>query len=169
MKKIALIIIVITIACNHKKENALKKEENVLISDTTKSIKVVKNTVVSKKNFSNFSFENDTLLQKINIEFVKNNEIVFNLSSKNKKSQKTVELQGTAKLKNKGDAEFEDDEEGNAIMVTEFIYKKNTCWIGFRIDSENRSFVKLNESDCMDFNNECNLNTNFYLLKTPTK
>jgi hypothetical protein len=93
-----------------------------------------------------FIYENDTIKQTVKIQFMNDDEIKFQLNCENKMRNQNAFIEGIAKSKD-GDLEIDEDEEGNAYPVIEFIYEKD-CWLAFRIDLDTRSILRIHMADC---------------------
>jgi hypothetical protein len=59
---------------------------------------------------------------------------------------KKIEFKGIAILK-QGDAEMDEDENGYAYLVNEYI-DETDCWISIRIDAENKTKARVIIADC---------------------
>jgi len=159
MKHIMYIPLILIIACkNNDEHNKNKVVKDSIISKNEKPIKSIKEESVL------YYIENDSIKQQVDI-IILEHKISFKLISENKTSKISNILEGEAELSNSTDMEFEEDSEGNAIPVDEYIYKNQDCWISFKIESENQSFVKLKEADCNIFSNSNNLNTDSFLKR----
>ena len=102
---------------------------------------------VDKKPMSTvYVFENETLKQTVELSFFNEKEIAFKLISQNKKEKQYAQIEGIAKMRG-GDVEIDEDAEGNAYPVDEFIYEKN-CWLAFRIDRNTKARMRVNETNC---------------------
>jgi hypothetical protein len=93
-----------------------------------------------------YVFENDTIKQTVELSFCNEKDIVFKLISQNKLRKQEAKIEGIAKIKG-GDIEIDEDVEGNAYPVNEYIYEKD-CWIAFRIDKDSKTKIRINEADC---------------------
>lgn len=93
-----------------------------------------------------FEFENDTLKQYVELYSRNEREISFLLVSRNKITMQEARLAGIAKNKG-GDAELDEDADGYAYVVTEYIYD-NECWLAFRLDNDTNTRIRVNEADC---------------------
>lgn len=100
-----------------------------------------------------YIFENDTLKQTIVLSRFNENEIDFKLISENKSRKQKALLEGIAKIKD-GDVEIDEDSEGNAYPVNEYIYEKD-CWLAFRIDRSTHERMRINEADCNQHSQYC--------------
>ncbi len=154
MKNIFLVFSLLAfIACdNQVKNNNLNMHLNKGIEkrkDNSETSKVT--TQVHQKQFS-FVYENDTLLQKLDIKSFSAESIEFSLTSTNKSKNKTVNIEGVAKAKSSSDPEIDEDEEGNAYPAQVYIFEKD-CWLSFRIDMESKDKVRIVEADCDKFHN----------------
>jgi len=108
-----------------------------------------------KKNSINtiYVFENDSIKQTIELSLCNEKEIVFKLISQNKYRNQESKIEGIAKIKG-GDIELDEDSEGNAYPVYEYIYEKD-CWLAFRIDKETKTKIRINEANCILHNLYC--------------
>ena len=163
MKKILIILSVTIISCNNSK---VKTElGDTTIKKDTVSKKVSQEEVKNEISSQIYLLENDTLLQEVELKNIIENKVSFVITSKNKILKNTDKIEGIALMSRNSDVEFEEDEEGNAIPVTEYIYKKGNCWLALRIDTESNKFLKLKEADCNIFNESNSLNTGAFLMK----
>ena len=131
--------------------NQTNQNNNQSSSDSSKTILIdstsIKNTSSeTKKNLSKFSFENDTISQTIEIDFITNNEILFSLKTINKKNNQESKLEGKA-ISNNGDFEIDEDEEGNAYPAQEFTYS-DQCQLYIRLAAKEKDKLIINESNC---------------------
>ena len=134
MKKILILFFLfICINISARSWNTFTKMESVL------------NVPVLNKDFV-YIYENDTLIQTVNITIVNEKGIEFQLFSENKIRNQIASIEGVA-IKNIGDAEIDEDEEGNAYPVDEYIYEGD-CWLSFRIDMETHTTMKIKLADC---------------------
>jgi hypothetical protein len=134
-----LFVLMIGVSCNSG--TGENKHTNNNFPATTEGKKILDETCIFYK------FENDTLKQSVEIVKQKSNSIVFILLTENKRNHKQARIEGEALLKG-GDAEFDEDEDGNSYLVSEYIFEKQ-CWISLRLDSETRSKMKIIEADCI--------------------
>ncbi len=163
MKKILILVTATMLSCTGN--NVKNKKENNL---DTLSKEIVINQVESdesKENWEVFTYDSDTLHQKVELKYITDNEIKFAITSENAKFKKVKKIEGIALMTKSDNAELEEDEEGNAIQVSEYIYTNGTCWISLRIDMENKTNLKINEADCNIFDKATDLNTNIFLQK----
>jgi hypothetical protein len=110
-----------------------------------------------------YVFENDTLKQIIELSLYNEKEIAFKLISQNKQRKQEAKIEGVAKIKG-GDVEIDEDAEGNAYPVNEYIYEKD-CWLAFRIDKDTKTKMRINESDCNLHNQYCPFSSVDLLIK----
>jgi len=122
-------------------ETVLQNNEGEVVSDEPE---IIKNN--SSLNIV-YVYENDTLIQTVKLFFVNKREIEFQLISENKVRQQKASIEGIAKTNN-GDAEIDEDEEGNSYPVNEYIYESD-CWLSFRIDMETQTTMKIIMEDCI--------------------
>lgn len=106
-------------------------------------------------NIMKFVFENDTLRQLAELRFEGNNSLSFELTTINKLGGLENHFEGTAKIKD-GDIEIDEDAEGNAYPVLEYVFEKD-CWLSFRIDKDTQTRLKVIESNCILNDNRCPL------------
>jgi hypothetical protein len=127
------------------------------------------NKTTDKYNLSKciYIFENDTIIQTVNVNFINENEINFNYTVENKfKKQKSI-IQGIAKNRNKtseNGVEIDEDEEGNSYPVNEYIYDNN-CRLYFRIDMDTQFRMQIREADCLHSNSLCSFESSGILIK----
>ena len=98
-------------------------------------------------SLSTFTFSNDTLVQMLNVEKKTSKKIIFTIESINKRSQRSSKINGTAILKN-GDAETDEDEEGNIYPVNEYIFETPSCYLAIRIASELETYARIADGEC---------------------
>lgn len=114
---------------------------------------------VEKKTYV---FENDTIYQKIYIEFINVKEIYFKLTVKNKINHETSSISDTAKIEI--DRFYESPEDNVDIDFDEiaempyktkiFFWKKNCYYIGIHIDYDKKDRVSIVETDeCWNYFN----------------
>lgn len=161
MRQLIILLAIIVVSCNNKKGNT----NNMIPKKVTILSDVPKKNAISSPNFQIYLVENDSIMQSIEIKSITKKELSFVIVSKNKRDGYSKHLEGIASISNSSDLEFEEDEEGNALPVTEYIYKNNSCWISIKIDLEKEDFIKLKESECSDFTKKYSLNTGLFLLK----
>ena len=143
MKAIILIFsLFVCLSCTHQ-----TPKDNTSTNNDTESIKE------SNSLNTAYVFENDTLKQTVEISLFNEEEIVFKLISENKYRKQKALIEGIAKIK-EGDIELDEDAEGNAYPVNEYIYEKE-CWIAFRIDIKTKTKMRINEADCNQHNLYC--------------
>ncbi|OWP83290.1 hypothetical protein BWK59_11300 [Flavobacterium davisii] len=163
MKRTLIILAIIITSCNNK--NA----KTELTHTTNKIDTILKEVPKEKVKYETISqiyqLDNDTLFQEVELKKIEKGKIDFVIISKSKTQNNTEEIQGIAFVSEGSDVEFEEDEEGNAIPVTEYLYKNENCWISLKIDMENKNFLKLREADCNVFNKTNSLNTGVFLTR----
>jgi hypothetical protein len=135
--------------------------------------KTQENRTLNKDNDSNliedystvmrYMFENDTIKQTVELSLHTENEIHFKIISYNKIKMQDEKLTGIAIAKG-GDIELDEDLEGNAYPVYEYIYE-NDCWIAFRIDKDSKVKMRVIEADCIFLNPCCPFASVNLLLK----
>lgn len=119
----------------------------------TSSIKEEKTNIEKDLISTLYVFENDTIKQTVELSLCNEKEIVFKLISQNKQRKQVSKIEGIAKNKG-GDIELDEDAEGNAYPVNEYIYEKE-CWLAFRIDRDTKTKMRINEADCNLHNLYC--------------
>lgn len=93
-----------------------------------------------------YHFRSDSLSQTVQIDSLSPGTIRFSYSISGVPKQQ-YRLEGTAVLKD-GDLEIDEDEDGNAFPVEEYVYKKDDCYLAFRIDADTRSRMSITNSGC---------------------
>lgn len=156
---IIFILLIFTIACKNKDSKSHNRVINNATNDKNKEIKsiTIDNSIL-------YYFEDNNISQQINIIFHKE-KLSFKLRSINKDNNLSDSLEGEAILNNLTEMEFEEDNDGNAIPVNEYIYKFKECWISFRVENEHQRFIKLKQTDCKIFETTNNLYSEFILKK----
>lgn len=138
------------VSCTSSHNNPISRnKENIKIED--------------KLLNKHYVFENDTLQQYLELSWLNEKTISFKLVSKNMKRKQESKIEGVAKLKN-GDIEIDEDAEGNAFPVNEYIFEKN-CWLAFRLDKNTQTKVSILEADCMVNNIFCPFASIDYLIQ----
>lgn len=163
MKKILILLAIILVSCNEKKRNT-DINNQTKSEDTIVNVKP-KNKEISNQSIQIYSFENDTILQRVKIIKITKKEISFVITSEDKREGNKKQIEGIALTSDNSDIEFEEDEEGNALPIAEYLYKRGECWLSVRIGIENQNFLKLKEARCNIFNKSYSLNTGFFLKK----
>lgn len=110
-----------------------------------------------------YIFENDTIKQKVELGLFNDKELNFTLTTENKAQKKKAILKGLAKIKN-GDVELDEDSEGNAYPVDEYIYDFE-CWIAFRIERGSHLRMIIKEADCKQHDYSCPFASEGILVK----
>jgi len=170
MKRILILISIIFFVFSCSKiyresdQNIEYQKNSVIKSDTTTKNALIKSTYAN--NLQIYKYENDTIFQQLTIKKLTKKELQFSILSENKILKNSKNLEGTAFTLDNSDAEFEQDEEGNAILVNEYIYNGKNCWVSIRLDADSMKFAKLGEADCSVFNKDYSLNTEKFLWKT---
>lgn len=108
--------------------------------------------IVGKK----YVFENKKNIQTVYIKKENNDSIEFTIISKNKTTNATRSLNGIAKLKS-GDVELDEDSDGLAYPVNEYIYKENELWVYFRLDIKTKTILSIKSNEKK--NQECPFNS----------
>ncbi len=137
------LITIISSSCTSENENSEAIEKTYIDRDTQKD------TLQEKKKIektTDFYFENDTLVQMLSIEYLSDSKIKFNIVVTNKTSGNESELVGVA-VKQNGDPEIDEDNDGNSYPATAYLYENN-CWLSFRIESDAKAFARIIEADC---------------------
>lgn len=147
MKPLKFIILyfLLFVACTSKQSNKVQSH--------TSSKKDIKSNIKNTPTPKYYIFENDTLKQVLELKVYQEHEIAFKLISLNKKRKQQAKIEGIAKSKS-GDIEIEEDTEGNAYPVNEYIYEKN-CWLAIRIDRSTKTKIRINEAECNIHNLYC--------------
>jgi len=97
---------------------------------------------------NDYVYENDTIKQTVTINYINENTINFNLTSYNKRIDKSATIEGEAKNEYSDfGSENDADEEGNAYFVDEYIYVGD-CWLSFRIDMDTQTTMRVTLADC---------------------
>ncbi|KAF0128603.1 MAG: hypothetical protein FD155_3161 [Bacteroidetes bacterium] len=123
-------------------------------SQNNTSSKKEEETNIEKNSINTvYVFENDTIKQTVELSLCNEKEIAFKLISQNKQRKQESKIEGIAKIKG-GDIELDEDAEGNAYPVNEYIYEKD-CWLAFRIDKDTKTKIRINEADCNLHNLYC--------------
>ena len=105
------------------------------VSDTTKAA-----------SLHTYLYKNDTLRQIVELSAIDETKIHFKLISENILKNQKESIEGIAKINN-GDVEIDEDEEGNAYPVNEYIYEGD-CWLSFRIDFS-QTIMSIKMADCI--------------------
>jgi hypothetical protein len=96
-----------------------------------------------------YVFENDTIKQRVALNYLTDIEISFKYTVENKIRQQNVVIQGTAKNEySEYDPETDEDEEGMAYPADQYIYSNN-CWLAFRIHMQTQALLQIMEADCL--------------------
>jgi hypothetical protein len=103
----------------------------------------------AKKEYeSTFIFEKGDQRQQLAVSYKSETEIEFYLSFEKGGNCKN-EISGKAENKNAGgDAETDDDNEGNAYAVNEFLYENGNCVIAIRIATDEKDKATVQFSGC---------------------
>ena len=103
-----------------------------------------------------YVYEDDTFKQTLKVSFLNEEEIDFLFISENKIKKQKESIQGIAKNEylGFGSVELDEDDDGNAYPVDEYIYHGN-CWLAFRINMEDKSTVRIKVADCEEENPNC--------------
>jgi hypothetical protein len=127
---------------NNTSENYSREEEinNSISSNSVQSPLEIDSVL-------NYVYENDTLIQKIEIQYLSKEKISFLLTSENKQNKKIFKIQGTALSIADSDPEIDEDEEGSAYPAQQYIYE-NECWLSIRIDLEEFNRIRIIEGNC---------------------
>lgn len=115
--------------------------------------KEVKTNIAKNSVTTVYVYENDTIRQTVELSFCNDKEIAFKLISQNKQKKQDAKIEGIAKTKD-GDVEIDEDAEGNAYPVNEYIYEKD-CWLAFRMDKDTKTKMRINEANCKLHNKFC--------------
>jgi len=94
-----------------------------------------------------YIYENDTIKQTVKLSFVNENKITFQLISENILREQSATIEGVA-ISNDWGMETDDDDEGYAYAVTEYIHEGD-CWLSFRIDMETQTTMRIIMADCV--------------------
>ena len=100
------------------------------------------NTKKSEESQSIYIFSNDTLTQKVTLEYLSDNKIRFVFISKNNIRELTDSVKGIAASKSSVDPEIDEDEEGNAYPTQEYILA-GKYWLSIRIDMESKDKLRV--------------------------
>jgi hypothetical protein len=120
-----------------------KKQEDNRRSNTDNT----KQKQDSTYNEKIYLYEDNEFVQRIKVKKINDKSISFVLISKNKIKKLSNTISGVAKL-NEGSGENDNDEEGNAYFVNEYMYDTDNCWLAFRIDVDTKSLMRIKEADC---------------------
>jgi hypothetical protein len=95
-----------------------------------------------------YAFENDTIRQRVALNYLMDTVIRFAYAVENKIRLQSSVIQGTAINKySRNDPEIDQDEEGLAYPADEYVYS-NQCWLAFRIHMETQALLQIMEADC---------------------
>lgn len=100
------------------------------------------NTKKSEDSHHTYVFSNDTLIQKVTLEYLSDNKIRFVLLSKNNIRELSDSVKGIATSKSSEDPEIDEDEEGNAYPAQEYIFDGD-YWLSIRIDMEKKDKLRI--------------------------
>jgi len=100
------------------------------------------NTMKSEDSHSTYVFSNDTLIQKVTLEYLSDNKIRFVLVSKNNIRELSDSVKGIATSKSSGDLEIDEDEEGMAYFAQEYIFDGD-YWLSIRIDMDKKDKLRI--------------------------
>lgn len=166
MKFIHLSFYFIIFFCSFQKNNGVMGLSTVLAYNNNFLLSNIDNLnefrIKSQSN-SLYLYENDTLKQTVEISQLSDKEIHFKFISENKYRKQTFMIEGVALNKYDG-IEIDEDEEGNAYPMLEYIYNGD-CWLAFRIDLKARKYLRIKQADCKRYNVFCPLNSIEFLIK----
>lgn len=154
MKKILFLAHLFLFGCNvsNEKNNDIPLEHLIdSISTTNYSLDSIHNEVV-KDSINQYKYENDSIIQSVEVVYLSQNELYFIIRSKNKALNLESRIEGNAISNDEFDYEIDEDENGNAYPSKQYFYDKN-CSISIRIDALNREMLKVFVFECKDDNN----------------
>jgi len=155
MKVILLLFPFFLFSCSlkEKKETPITILENSFNQENYDDKEVTLNNDETTSQEIVYIYENDTLKQTVKLTFINEEKIDFLFVSENKIKKQKESIQGIAK-NNDGDIEIDEDDEGNAYPVNEYIYSGN-CWLAIRINMEDESTIRIKVADCKRHNPNC--------------
>ncbi len=123
--------------------------------DKKKKVKALERKKDSKDTaYIVFELLNDTLRQSLSLKLDSTNRNAsFKIESRNSKGNLSTFLTGVAIEKAGGDLESDEDENGEAYFVKEYISETKDCYIALRIEMETQSLAKVKIGDCEEKNN----------------
>jgi len=111
-----------------------------------------------------YKYEDEYIVQTLHVKFLSKTQMEFVLASESKKAREVSEIAGTA-INSGGDYEIDEDEEGNAYPVVEYIFDNN-CWLSFRFDADTKTKLRITETNCEDSRKpECPFGSGAMFLK----
>lgn len=120
--------------CQNHRMVGINQIRGEVVGDLTiRNFTTVNHLDSAKDSVLIFTFSNDTLIQMIDIEPISNTIIHFTLYSKNKKSQQTAEISGTATCNDTADPEIDEDENGFAYPAQQYL-SDGSCQLSIRLD-----------------------------------
>jgi hypothetical protein len=146
---------------SHDNFGNLSEKKSLHLKDSFRSEIIM--TELQPKD-STYSFENDTLLQKIEIVYISNNEIRFKILSKNAKRNLVSTIEGIAKRGENTDLEIDEDEDGISYPSVEYVYEEG-CRLSIRIEMERKEKVRIIEFQCERMHSKSCPFTSIGLLK----
>ncbi|GHT17568.1 hypothetical protein FACS189429_1910 [Bacteroidia bacterium] len=143
-----IVILIVLFGCrNHAKNNI--DSVNILISAEIDTFKTKQMDLKKGNATVKYIYKNDTLLQKIEIQYLSKMEIHFILISSNLLKNISEKIEGKAVCDLDADPEIDEDEEENAYPATQYIYS-DKCGLYIRIDLEQQDKVRIIEGDNCD-------------------
>jgi hypothetical protein len=150
MKTILICISLILLSCKKENENISEFHEERIelqINEEEKNKKSLE-VVNEQTKKSLYSYEDEMIKQTIDLEEISKSKVKFSLLHYNKKKDVTSSLNGVAEIKKLGDVELDEDEEGEAYPVDEYIYMNKDCYLSIRIEKESKVKLRIMETEC---------------------
>jgi hypothetical protein len=149
---LSLCIVSLVFGCTDNKkqtsEKVSKQRETVHINTkSTGKYSSMPNDTVLAKTVQKFVFENDSIIQSIDIRFITEKKIQFAIRVVNKISKGTKQLSGIAIREVEGDPETDEDADGYAYSAIEYVHKA-ACELNIRVAMEKRDKVQINGATC---------------------
>jgi len=141
MRQFRFLVLLLVIGCQNSHE--LKDQRTNTDTSSTvvlDTIQPLNQPTMELTDYQVYSFENDTLSQRIEVSFVTESEIKFRLVCENKKRIQSSQIEGKAKCKIDADPEIDEDEDGNAYPAQQYFFE-NYCWLSIRIDLEQKEKI----------------------------
>ena len=152
--KLFIIISILSLGCADKTSTTKTEEKPIMVRDSVKVKSLAKSIL--------YEYENDTIIQQLQVLSMSDNKLEFVLTIKNTRLNSVSSISGVAHGNPGQDVEIEEDEEGNAYPTIQYTFNKD-CELYFKISQEDKKRVRIVEGDC---NIKHDLTCPFYSINT---
>lgn len=151
-----LLLAVVLISCGQVNKNQTNTMEVEQLEET-------ESTMVNNNEKFTFIYNNDVVLQKLDVTFIEDNQISFAINVKEGGCKTSIVGEAVDNYPD-SDPALDEDEEGYGYPAIEYVYQEKNCIVVIRIEMQNKDKAKVIFKDCEVLFGDCKV-TSGYLLR----